>query len=179
MVDYPAQEAALKQYLAEVREQWQPDAETNPVIACAVRNLMIQWFRDTPENVAWAQALKDEKVAGRPLYSDPDYGFIQMSHYHAGFRSNLPHDHGPYWVVYGVFEGEVEIPVYVHDEDSATIRCSRVDRLKAGDAVAYLPGEIHSTRVSTRDPAVVLRFLSADLTEVPRQRFRDDQIVGN
>jgi hypothetical protein len=77
-----------------------------------------------------------------------------------------------------VYEGEVDIPVYVHDAINNTLRLERVDRLKSGDAVAYLPGEIHSTRVPTPGPAIVLRFLSTDLSQVPRRRFKPEQIVA-
>lgn len=168
----------LQNYLSEVQALWQPDSATDPNMPHRVRDLMQAWIKGTPTDTDWVLALKEEKTPGRALYTDSKHGFIQMIHYHEGFRSNTPHDHGPYWVVYGVYEGEVEIPVYEHDPVSDTLKVARLDSLKAGDATAYLPGEIHSTHVRTADAAIVLRFLSTDLSQVPRQRFKPEQITG-
>lgn len=170
-------DSVLRHYIESVQALWLPASATDPHAAQQVRDLMQAWLTATPSDTDWVKALKEDQPPGRPLHTDPDHGFIQMSHYHEGFRSNSPHDHGPYWVVYGVYEGEVEIPVYAHDPASDTVRVSRLDRLKAGDAVAYLPGEIHSTRVPTAEPAIVLRFLSTDLTKVQRQRFKPEQVI--
>jgi predicted metal-dependent enzyme (double-stranded beta helix superfamily) len=173
-----AKDPAQQHYIAAVHDLWQPDSATDPDTANRVRQLMSEWLHSTTPDTAWVRTLKAEKSSGFSLYTDSDHGFIQMNHYHAGFRTNTPHDHGPYWVVYGVYEGEVEILVYIHDAASNTVRLDRIDRLKGGDAVAYLPGEIHSTRVPTPEPALVLRFLSTDLSQVPRQRFTLEQIVA-
>lgn len=167
----------LRHYLKSVQAVWRADSATDPNTAREVRDLMQIWLNATPPHTEWVQTLKADQTPARPLYQDPDHGFIQMSHYHGGFRKNSPHDHGPYWVVYGVYEGEVEIPVYAHDPESDTVRVARFDRLKAGEAVAYLPGEIHSTYVPSAAPAIVLRFLSTDLSQVPRQRFKPEQII--
>lgn len=174
----PANDAPFQRYIAAIRDLWQPQSATDPDVAHRVRTLMNEWLRATPADSAWVQTLKTEQSSGFPLYTDPEHGFIQMNHFHAGYRANTPHDHGPYWVVYGVYEGEVDISVYVPDKATNTVRLERVDRLKSGDAVAYLPGDIHSTRVPTPDPAIVLRFLSTDLSQVPRRRFKPEQIVA-
>lgn len=169
---------AFQRYIAAIQDLWQPQSATDPDVAHRVCALMNEWLRATPADTPWVQTLKTEQSPGFPLYTDAEHGFIQMNHFHAGYRTNTPHDHGPYWVVYGVYEGEVDIPVYVHDAINNTLRLERVDRLKSGDAVAYLPGEIHSTRVPTPGPAIVLRFLSTDLSQVPRRRFKPEQIVA-
>lgn len=168
---------ALEQYLSSLKALWQVDSATDSTMPHRVRDLMVAWLAATPPQAAWVQSLKKDKTPGRPLYTDPTYGFIQMSHFHKGYRSNAPHDHGPYWVVYGVYEGEVDIPVYKHNAHNNTLSIEGIDHLKSGDAIAYFPGEIHSTRVPTAEPAIVLRFLSTDLSQVPRQRFKLEQIV--
>jgi predicted metal-dependent enzyme (double-stranded beta helix superfamily) len=173
-----AKDPAFEHYIAAINNLWQPDSVKDPDTAHRVRKLMAEWLHATTPDANWVRTLKAEKPSGVPIHTSPDHGFIQMSHFHAGHRINTPHDHGPYWVVYGVYEGEVEIPVYVYDAATNTVKVDRIDRLKGGDAVAYLPGEIHSTRVPTSEPALVLRFLSTDLSQVPRQRFKPEQIVA-
>lgn len=167
----------LDDFIANVRSIWTADSPTDAHCAQQVARLMQTWLQTTPSDTDWVASLKADQHPGRPLYTDAEHGFIQMSHFHEGQRSNSPHDHGPYWVVYGVFEGTVEIPLYEVNADGET--CSEIERhiLTAGDAVAYLPGQIHSTKVPTDAPAVVLRFLSQDLSQVPRVRFKRDQIV--
>ncbi|EDM47926.1 hypothetical protein MDG893_15090 [Marinobacter algicola DG893] len=175
-VNKPANDIAFRQYISAINDLWQPQSAKDTDTAHRVSELMSEWLRSTTPDTAWVRNLKAEKSSGFPLYTHPDHGFIQMNHYHAGYRTNTPHDHGPYWVVYGVYEGEAEIPVYAYDATSNTLRVDRIDRLKGGDTVAYLPGDIHSTRVPTPEPALVLRFLSTDLSQVPRRRFKPEQI---
>ena len=173
-----AADPALNNYISALRSLWKDGSATDPATALLVRDRMRQWLSETETDAEWVQTLKREQLAKRCLHSDPDHGFMQMSHFHEGHRGNTPHDHGPYWVVYGVMEGRVDIPVYEVNADGETVREVRVDRLSAGDAVAYLPGELHSTLVPTDEPAIVVRFLSQDLSKVPRQRFRNEQIVA-
>ena len=170
-------ETELNAFITQVRSLWTAQSPTDPKCAQQVAQLMRTWLTNTPPEAEWVQSLKQDEHPGRPLYTDAEHGFIQMSHYHAGHRSNSPHDHGPYWVAYGVLEGTVEIPLYAVNEDGKT--CREIERhvLNPGDAIAYLPGQIHATRVPTDEPAVVLRFLSQDLSQVPRVRFKRDQIV--
>lgn len=171
-------DAALSNYITALRALWKEDSATDPATALLVRNRMRQWLAETEADAEWVEVLKRDQLSKRCLHHDPDFGFMQMSHYHEGHRGNTPHDHGPYWVVYGVMQGRVDIPVYEVNSDGESVTESRVDQLSAGDAVAYLPGELHSTLVPTDEPAIVVRFLSQDLSKVPRKRFRNDQIVS-
>lgn len=172
-----AHDAMLANYIAAVRSIWREDSATDPATALLVRDRMRQWLAETDPDVDWVQILRQEKLPKRCLHDDPDHGFMQMSHFHEGHRGNTPHDHGPYWVVYGVYEGRVDIPVYQHHPENDTVSELEVHHLGPGDAVAYMPGEIHSTLVPTDEPAIVLRFLSQDLSSVKRLRFKSDQIV--
>lgn len=167
---------ALNAYILAVQALWSPEYRTDPTPAATIQSLMQTWLRDTEPTAEWATRLKEEKLSKLPLHTEPDNGFVQLAHYHASGRDNSPHDHGPHWVVYGVLSGEVDIPVYEPNSDDTEVQVARVDHLKAGDAVAYYPGEIHSTKVVSDGPAVVLRFLSQDLSDVPRRRYGRDQI---
>jgi hypothetical protein len=87
-----------------------------------------------------------------------------------------PHDHGPYWVVYGVYTGEVEIRTYRRTDDrsqpgTASLEVLESHLLTPGVARAYRVGEIHSTHDYTAEQGVVLRFLSADLEKVTVRRY--------
>ena len=170
-------DAMLSNYIAAVRSFWKEDSATDPATALLVRDRMRQWLAETDPDADWVQTLRQEQLPKRCLHHDPDHGFMQMSHFHEGHRGNTPHDHGPYWVVYGVYEGQVDIPVYQHHPESNTVSELEVHHLGPGDAVAYMPGEIHSTLVPTDEPAIVLRFLSQDLSSVKRLRFKPEQIV--
>jgi len=35
------------------------------------------------------------------LYEDPKLGFCILAHNYQGARESAPHDHGPYWAIYG------------------------------------------------------------------------------
>jgi hypothetical protein len=76
-----------------------------------------------------------------------------------------PHDHGRAWVVYGVQSGALEIRTYANVPISAgksrlVLRDASV--LEAGEAKAYLPGDIHDTRCLT-ETALLFRFTERDL----------------
>jgi len=136
---------------------------------------MIRLLQSTPRDESWIAGLLADKPAGRELYRDADHGFIQMGHFHRAGHHNAPHDHGPCWVVYGVYEGEVEIATYRRTDDGsvagkAFLEVAGSRLLKPGIAYEYLSGEIHSTRCLS-DGAIVMRFLSADLEKVSRGRY--------
>ena len=40
------------------------------------------------------------------LYEDPELGFCILAHHYDGARTSNPHDHGPYWAIYGQAMGE-------------------------------------------------------------------------
>lgn len=94
------------------------------------------------------------------LHRDPDHGFLLLAHREPMGRYRTPHDHGRGWVVYAVARGEVEMGTYAR-VDGNLVRRS-VERLRAGDARVYLPGDVHDTRIVS-DDVVMLRFTSCDL----------------
>ena len=125
-----------------------------------------------------AQLIGDAKPS-KELYRDPTHGFIQMGHIHAKGHGNIPHDHGPCWVLYGTYKGDVEITTYLRTDDGkkpgkARIEKKEVHRLTPGVVIPYLAGEIHSTK-AIEGSSVVFRFLSYDLNKVERYRYKIEE----
>lgn len=170
--------ALFDQYLTSVQATWDR-FEGHPQAAERIRRAMEKLFAATPPDRDWARALLEERPRAKELYRDPERGFIQMGHFHTAGHATPPHDHGPGWVVYGVYQGELEISTYQpvqDDPDRLTLKAA--DRLGPGQARVYLPGTIHATRTRSSDGAVVFRFLSLDLNAVTRSHYRWDQVVA-
>ena len=147
----------------------------DPQLPYKVKGLLEKLLSSTPPEEPWMAKLIKEAKAGEELYRDPDYGFIQMGHIHPEGHENAPHDHGPCWVLYGVYRGAIDITTYKRIDDGsqpgkATLERKELHHLTPGVVYAYLAGEIHSTR-AVDAPAVVFRFLSYDLTRIKRSRF--------
>lgn len=164
---------SLQNYISAIRSVW-GDGKS-PDLPFRVKALMEKLFAATPPDEPWIARLIREAKPGVELYRDPDYGFIQMGHVHAKGHANLPHDHGPCWVVYGAYAGVTEITLYrrtdgAKEPGKATLETKALHRLGPGVVYPYLPGDIHSTR-AVEAPAVVFRFLSCDLEQVKRNRY--------
>lgn len=117
------------------------------------------------EDEPWLAGLLAEKPASRELYRDPAYGFILLAHneYEALYRP--PHDHGRAWVVYAVQSGALEVGTYKKVAGPAgDVSLVQLDRsvIRAGEARAYLLGEIHDTKCVSEN-ALLLRFTERDL----------------
>ena len=168
---------SLDRYLAEIRSIWGDGQD--PQLPFRVAALMQKLFADTRPDDPWMAELIREGKPSRELYRDPDYGFIQMGHVHRQGHGNLPHDHGPCWVVYGAYTGVTEITKYKRTDDgsqpgAAILEKERLDRLSPGVVVPYVRGDIHSTD-AVQGPAVVFRFLSYDLEKIERNRYNMDK----
>lgn len=164
---------SLERYVAEIRSIWGDGKD--PQLPFKVKALMEKLLASTSEDEPWMAQLISEAKPSRELYRDPDYGFIQMGHVHRQGHGNLPHDHGPCWVVYGAYTGLTEITLYRRVDDGkeagkALLEKKELHRLSPGVVHPYLPGDIHSTR-ALEGPAVVFRFLSYDLEKVERYRY--------
>jgi predicted metal-dependent enzyme (double-stranded beta helix superfamily) len=170
--------ALLEQYLKNVQATWDRFGG-RPQAAEAIRQAMEELFAATPADQDWALALLEERPRAKELYRDPERGFIQMGHFHTAGHATPPHDHGPGWVVYGVYRGELEISTYQPVQGVPDrLRLNQAERLGPGQARVYLPGTIHATRTLNPDGAVVFRFLSLDLNAVTRSHYRWDQVVA-
>ncbi|MCL6593609.1 MAG: hypothetical protein K6T31_06500 [Alicyclobacillus sp.] len=166
----------LAQYIAQIRQLWAgSDANTR---ASRVRDAMARLFQQTPATDPWVRRLLTERPAHWELYRDPEFGFVQMAHWHAPHHASPPHDHGDHWVVYGVYQGDIEICTYSQLPAVGALRTLDRHHLTAGQARLYTAGEIHSTRQCAVDGSLVLRFLSTDLKRVPRSHFKWEDVVG-
>ncbi len=171
------QGSSLDRYIAEVRSVWGDGKD--PQLPFKVAALMQKLFASTSTDDLWMADLIREGKPARELYRDPDFGFIQMGHIHNQGHGNLPHDHGPCWVVYGSYKGITEITKYKRTDDGsqpdvATLEKERLDRLTPGVVQPYLRGDIHSTN-AVEGPGVVFRFLSYDLEKIERNRYNVDK----
>lgn len=168
---------SLENYLAEVRSVWGDGKD--PQLPFKVKALMEKLFASTSPDEPWMAELIREGKPSRELYRDPDRGFIQMGHVHKQDHGNLPHDHGPCWVVYGSYQGVTDITTYRRTDDGteagrASLEKKELHRLSPGVVHPYLPGEIHSTH-AVEGPAIVFRFLSYDLEKIERYRYNPDK----
>ena len=160
-------------YIGEIRSTWGDGKD--PLLPFKVKSLMEKLLASTRPDDPWMAQLISEAKPSKELHRDPDYGFIQMGHVHKQGHGNLPHDHGPCWVVYGSYSGLTEITLYRRTDDGkepgrAALEKKELHRLSPGVVRPYLPGEIHSTH-AVEAPALVFRFLSYDLEKVERYRY--------
>jgi len=111
-----------------------------------------------------------------PLYEDPDSGFMVLAHWQPPGHETPPHNHGPCWVVYGVYENVIEMTRYQRLDSSqepgvARLKSSRSYELRRGEVNFFLPGDIHSTRNPSPNPSMILRVTQKDLNKISRERF--------
>ncbi|HWP56969.1 MAG TPA: hypothetical protein VNL14_03660 [Candidatus Acidoferrales bacterium] len=166
------QSNSLARYVASVRAAWGDGKD--PELPFRIKPLLENLLRQTSADERWLARLIAEGKQAEELYRDPDYGFIQMGHNQPAGHRNAPHDHGPCWVLYGVYRGKIEITTYRRADGGAGAGQAAIEKkdlhaLTPGVVYAYLPGDIHSTFAP--EPAVVFRFLSYDLNKVDRYRY--------
>lgn len=173
----PATEGnSLERYIAEIRSIWGDGKD--PQLPFKVKSLMERLLATTSPDEPWMAQLIREGQPAKELYRDPEHGFIQMGHVHKQGHGNLPHDHGPCWVVYGAYTGVTEITLYRRTDNGAepgraTLEKKELNRLTPGVVYPYLPGDVHRTH-AVQGPAVVFRFLSYDLEKVVRHRYNPE-----
>jgi hypothetical protein len=158
---------SLDSFASAIRSAWGP-LDTRLVLAC--RQRLEALMRADPAE-PWLAALLAERPASRELYRDPAAGFMLLAHNENEGLYRPPHDHGRAWVVYGVHSGALEIRTYAKIVDpSGEVRLVLRDEalVEAGQARAYLPGDIHDTRCVTPS-ALLFRFTERDLR-------REDQV---
>ncbi|HZF96268.1 MAG TPA: hypothetical protein VEZ20_15505 [Allosphingosinicella sp.] len=153
---------ALTTFAAAMRSDWAPG--TAPVAACRER---LERLLQAEPSEDWLASLLAERPASRELYRDPEHGFMFLAHSENEGLYRPPHDHGRAWVVYGVQSGALEVRTWqkVPSPGGAPrLVLSDTHVLAAGEARAYLPGEIHDTRCLT-ETALLFRFTERDLRQ--------------
>lgn len=162
--DLIREESSLDRFIAEVRSLWGDGKD--PELPFRVKGQLEKLLTSTSPQEGWIAKLIEDGLPERELYRNKDHGFIFKGHVHEkGYRIS-PHDHGPCWVLYGVYHGVTVITTYRRTDDGkvpgqARLEMKEFHRLTPGVVIPYLPDEIHSTLAV--EHSVVFRFLSCDL----------------
>jgi hypothetical protein len=95
--------------------------------------------------------LGDEVGDREIIYEDPELGFCILAHHYEGARTSNPHDHGPYWAIYGQAVGETIMSDFALIEPAAEgkrgkVRYVKSYTLKPGMAHVYNEGDLHAPR---------------------------------
>ena len=109
-------------------------------------------------------------------FGHPEGGFLLMCGIQRPGQDNLPHDHGNTWVVYGIYQGEIEQTKWrwsypEADRTSPEIKPLETWVQEPGEVAFFLPGEIHNTRCVADDRAVVVRLEGQKLAGMLRHRY--------
>ncbi len=103
-------------------------------------------------------------------------GCMVLAHSVPPWQASPIHDHGPCWVVYGIYQGRAQLRRYrVAPEAglSAAFRLEETERvsLDAGQALAFYPGDAHDIRSIAPDKRLILRITSQDLSQVEKYNY--------
>lgn len=172
MTDLITGEDSLARYITEVRSIWGDGKD--PQLPYKVKALLEQLLQSTHPFEPWITGLIGEGPSEKELYRDKERGFIQLGHIRQKGHRTVPHDHSSCWMLHGVYHGVTEITIYKRLDDGripgfATLQKKEVRHLTPGEAIEYLPGEIHSTYVP--EPSVILTISNGDLRRVQRSRY--------
>lgn len=165
----------LQTFVATVRDLWGPPT-SELVTSC--REQLEALAAASPKE-PWLADLLRAAPASRVLHRDPDHGFLLLAHTESAGLFRPPHDHGGAWVAYALQSGEIEMRTYGRIEDpNGGVRLVRRDStiMRAGQALVYLPGDIHDTRCLT-DTALLFRFTERDLKVEDRLGRRPTRYV--
>lgn len=166
---------ALARFIAHTRAAFGP--LTSELISDV--RAQLELLTRAPPTESWLAALHEEAPASKELYRDSQHGFVLLAHSEPSGLYRPPHDHGRGWVIYVLQHGEMEIRTYARVLDaSGRVRLVQRDAvpLRAGEARAYLPGDIHDTRC-VRGPSLLLRFTERDLKQEDREAHRVTRYV--
>jgi hypothetical protein len=120
-----------------------------------------------------------DKVGERDiLYEDPELGFCIFAHRYEGARKSNPHDHGPYWAIYGQASGETMMTDYALVEPAGEgkrgkVRHVRSYALKPGMAHLYNEGDLHAPKREATTK--LIRIEGRNLDKI--RRFGYEEVV--
>jgi len=159
----------LEQFAAACHEILK--AEPNPAGRSKVCALLQNALRDKQ---FVSKYVKDETPERQILYEDPELGFCILAHHYRGAKTSAPHDHGPYWAIYGQASGETQMSDYellepATPEKAGKVRKTRTYKLTPGVAHVYNEGDLHApTRV---DSTKLIRIEGVNMEKVKRLKF--------
>ena len=146
-------------------------AENNAAGRSKVSKLLQELLKD---NVFVAKYIPDETPERHKLYEDAELGFCILAHHYRGAKTSSPHDHGPYWAIYGQATGETEMSDYkllepATAEKPGKVKETRTYKLTPGIAHVYNEGDLHSPK--RVDSTKLIRIEGVDMTKVKRFKF--------
>jgi predicted metal-dependent enzyme (double-stranded beta helix superfamily) len=121
-----------------------------------------------------ASTLTDDVPERKILYEDPKLGFVILAHHYKGAKESPPHDHGPYWAIYGQGRGETkmfdwELLEPASEEKPGKVREKRTYSLKPGMAYLYNEGDLHSP--SRTGSTRLIRIEGKNMEKVKRLKY--------
>ena len=141
----------------------------------AGRNKLCALLSEYLQDAAFVAAhLTEETPERKILYEDKELGFCILAHHYRGAKESSPHDHGPYWAIYGQAGGETEMSDYAlleaaGPEKTGKARKIRTYKLLPGMAHVYNEGDLHSPK--RVDSTKLIRIEGANLDKVKRYKF--------
>jgi hypothetical protein len=146
-------------------------AEPNPAGRSKVCALLQEALKDKQ---FVSKYVRDETPEREILYEDAELGFCILAHHYRGAKTSAPHDHGPYWAIYGQATGETEMNDYellepATPEKPGKVRKTKTYKLTPGVAHVYNEGDLHSPkRVSSTK---LIRIEGVNMEKVKRLKF--------
>ena len=146
-------------------------AEPNPAGRSKVCALLQDLLKDQQ---FVAKHLDDATPERKILYEDPELGFCILAHHYRGAKTSAPHDHGPYWAIYGQASGETEMSDFqllepASPEKPGKVRKTKTYKLTPGVAHVYNEGDLHApTRVASTK---LIRIEGVNMDKVKRLKF--------
>jgi hypothetical protein len=105
------------------------------------------------------------------LYEDAELGFVILALGYVGAKGSKPHDHGPFWAIYGQAAGETIMTAWdcvARPTDSAPGKAAANHDyvMKPGDAYLYDVGVLHSPE--RKGDTRLLRIEGLNMAKVKR-----------
>ena len=146
-------------------------AEPNPAGRSKVGKLLQDVLKD---EAFVSKYLPDETPERKVLYEDPELGFCILAHHYRGAKTSAPHDHGPYWAIYGQARGETEMRDYRLLEPATPAKPGKVQevrtyKLTPGIAHVYNEGDLHSPK--RVDSTKLIRIEGVNMEKVKRLKY--------
>lgn len=121
-----------------------------------------------------AKNLTEDTPERKILYEDPKLGFCIIAHHYRGARESAPHDHGPYWAIYGQGVGETamtdwELVEPATEQKPGKVRKKKTYSLTPGMAYLYNEGDLHSP--SRAGSTRLIRIEGRNMDNVKRLKF--------
>jgi len=162
-------EHTIEQFAAACHDILKKD--NNPAGRSKVCALLQEYLKDEQFVSTY---VTDETPERKVLYEDAELGFCVLAHRYVGAKESAPHDHGPYWAIYGQARGETEMSDYALVEaagpdKTGKARRTRTYKLTPSVAHVYNEGDLHSPK--RVDSTSLIRIEGKNMEKVKRYKF--------